>query len=252
MTIANEEVYMEGISRRAVTAAGFALALGVGAATPAKAQGQGWDLLPPGAAFLGIGASGIGTGNLDDRLAARGFPTFGTSALALSLGAYGILPGGLTVGAEWHGLVIGDGTHEGREVGLGGGYGTLGLGYMVELSPLARIHPRIGLGAGGMGLWLESDTGTVDFNAALDGAQSAPVLREPVLSRNSVVVDLGVGAELLPGGWGRGLMLGVRVGYLAAPFTSSWQLHDQQVSGGPAASLGGPYIRAMFGIGKGR
>lgn len=237
---------MAGIERRVTRGLLLALALGVGGVEPVGAQGQG--LLGAGAAYLGVGASGIATGELDDRLAARGYPTFGGSATALNLGAHLILPGGLTVGAEWHGLIIGDVTHQGRDVGIGGGYGTLGLGYVVQLSPRARIYPRLGLGGGGMGLWIESDS-VVEFDDVLADPKPIERVRRPVMNIISAVADLGVGAEFLPGGWGRGLMVGVRLGYLAAPSVTDWQLGDHTVNGGPAASIGGPYVRALIGIG---
>jgi len=44
-------------------------------------------------------------------------------------------------------------------------------------------------------------------------------------------------------------MVGLRLGYLAAPFGADWELYDHTVSGGPAASIGGPYIRALIGVG---
>jgi hypothetical protein len=185
---------------------------------------------------------------LDDRLAARGYPTFGRSAGGINLGAHLILPGGLTVGAEWHGLIIGNSEHEGRDVGVGGGYGTLGLGYVVELSPRLRVYPRLGLGGGGMGLWIERDS-VVEFDDVLANPKPVDRSREPVLNIVSAVADLGVGAEFLPGGWGRGLMLGLRFGYLAAPRGTDWQLRDDTVNNGPAAGIGGPYIRALIGIG---
>lgn len=237
-------VRAHGISKWTTIAVMLALA-----GTAGAAGGQG---IPGGAAFLGAGVSGVGTGDLDDRLAAHGYPTFGRAATGITLGAYHILAGGLTVGGEWHGLIIGDAAHQGRDVGIGGGYGTLGLGYMFELSPRTRVYPRIGIGGGALGLWLESDS-VAGFDDVL--ADPGPVPdrdRQPVLSRGSVVMDLGVGAELLPGGVGRGLMIGLRVGYLAAPSSTDWHLYDTDVSGGPTVTLAGPYIRGVVGIGRRR
>jgi len=224
----------------------LALTFGAGTVRPVAAKGQ--ELLGAGAAYLGVGASAIGTAELDDRLAARGYPAFGSSAVALNLGAHIILPGGLTAGAEWHGLIIGDAAHQGRAVGIGGGYGTLGLGYVVELSPRVRVYPRLGLGGGGMGLWMQSDS-VVGFDDVLANPQPVERPRQPVLSMVSPVVDLGVGAEVLPGGWARGLMVGLRLGYLAAPSDTNWELFDHTVSDGPPANIAGPYIRALIGIG---
>ena len=225
----------------------LALAGGTGlVSAPSQAQG----IFGAGAAFAGVGISGIGTRDLDGHLAARGYPTFGRTATGVTLGAYHILEGGLAVGGEWHGLIIGDATHRGREVGIGGGYGTLGLGYVFEISPRARVYPRIGLGGGGMGLWFETDS-AVEFDDVLADPEPVPDSdRQPVLSHGAFAMDFGLGAELLPGGFGRGLMIGLRLGYLASPSSGDWQLYDRDVRGAPAVTLAGPYIRGVVGIGR--
>lgn len=61
------------------------------------------------AAYLGVGASGIGTEELDDRLAERGYPTFGSSALALNVGAHVILPAGASIRGPYIRALIGIG-----------------------------------------------------------------------------------------------------------------------------------------------
>ena len=230
---------MRRITRRITLAGLLALAFGGGASAEAQA-----DLLGPGAGFIAAGASGIATGELDDWLAARGYPTFGGTAVSVGFGGYRILPGGVMLGGEFNGLVIGEETHEGREVGLGGGYLTLGVGYAVDLSPRARVYPRLGLGVGGMGLWIDRQD-TVAFEEVLAGETSVPD-RENVLSRDGVVVDLGAGAEFLPRGR-RGPLIGVRAGYLAASFGSEWDAYEHTVVGGPEASITGPYVRMTVG-----
>lgn len=244
---------MEVVTWRVGVGVLFALALG-GQADAAGAQA----ILGPGAAYLSIGGSAIGTEELDTRLEAGGYPSFGSSAVGIAIGAHRIFAGGLMLGGEWNGLGMGGEEHEGRDVALGGGYGTLGVGYAAELSPRFRIYPRLGVGGGGMGLWIESSDAEVEFDDVLadpDG-QSDP-RRETVLSHGGVVVDLGAGAELLGARSGRGAMIGLRLGYLMAPFTTGWKLDGYPVrglplTGGPDATIAGPYFRVMIGVGQGR
>jgi hypothetical protein len=231
---------MAGFVRRAALAGVLALALSVGAET---AQAQA-DFLGPGAGFISVGAQGIDTGELESFLDARGYPTFGRTAVTVGLGAYRILSSGVMLSGEFNGLIIGEEEHGGGDVGLGGGYVTLGVGYAVNLSPRARIYPRLGVGVGGMGLWVNQED-TVAFEDVLSGRTPIP-LREPVLSRDGVVFDLGAGAEILPGGR-RGPLIGVRAGYLAAPFSSDWDAYELTATGGPDSSISGPYARLTVG-----
>ena len=223
----------------------------------AAAEAQRAFLFGPGAEFIGAGVSRIATGSLDDRLAAQGYPTFGRTPVALSLGGHRVLANGLMLGAEWHGIVHGDEEHEGREVGLGGGYGTLSLGYAVELSPRARVYPRLGLGAGGLGLWIEDQEPDVGFDEVLgDPARYRDTLdhrdRETVLSHGGVLLDLGAGLELLSRAQGRGPMIGLRLGYVVMPFATDWRVGERSVTGGPTATLAGPYVRVVVGTGRRR
>ncbi|MBA3405031.1 MAG: hypothetical protein H0U13_10165 [Gemmatimonadaceae bacterium] len=222
-----------------------ALVLTVVTAQPADGQAA---LLGPGGAFIGAGVSRIGTRPLNDRLAANGYPTFGQAAVAVSIGGYRILSRALMLSAEWHGLIIGEEAHEGGEVGVGAGYGTLGVGYMVELSPYARVYPRLGLGVGGLGLWIQNHVDSVGFDEVLANPKPEPTLREPVLGRDGPVIDLGAGVEFFPARRDRGVLIGLRAGYLVAPFSSGWDLvYHGKASGGPDANISGAYVRIMVG-----
>lgn len=231
----------------------LALTLGPGASDAAAQQrASGGAVI----GYVAAGVSAIGTGELDDRLAALGYPAIGRTATGIAIGAYLLLESGVMLGGEWNGLITDAQTHEGRDVGLGGGYGTLGVGYAVDLSPRVRVYPRLGVGGGGMGLWVERDGEAVGFDDALaDPELHAPPHgpgdpgSELVLNRDGAVLDLGGGAELLPGGWGRGLLIGLRLGYLVAPFSGEWRLDERRVTGGPAATIGGPYVRVTIGGG---
>lgn len=225
----------------------FALAFSVGAER-LNAQAA---LLGPGTAYIGAGVSRIGTSEVDDRLAARGYPTFGQSAAALNLGANRLFSSRVMLGLEWHGLLMGEEVHQGRDVGMGGGWGTLGVGYAIDLTARTRFYPRVGIGGGGVALWIESDADSVGFDEVLANPVPAANPQEPVLSRDGFVVDVGAGVEFLPRRRGGGPLIGLRFGYLAAPWDSRWDLNygskAADVSGGPDANISGPYIRLIVG-----
>lgn len=229
----------------AAVAGWLTLAIGFGA-DAAAAQEQ--DPRGGYTGFFAAGVSEFATGELDDRLAAGGYPTFGNRGLGISLGAYRLLRSGVMLGGEWHFLGLGEKDHGGREIGLAGGYATLGVGYAVELSPRVRVYPRLGLGIGGMGLWTADDDadegGEVGFDEAL--ADSSAGSSFSTLSQGSGVVDVGAGAELLLGSRG-GPVVGLRLGYVATPFDQGWSRNGRSLRGAPSASVAGPYVRVLVG-----
>jgi hypothetical protein len=203
-------------------------------------------LLGPGAAFIGAGVSHTRTTELDERLAAHGYPTFGRNPFTINLGAYRILSSRVLLGFEGNGLVFGEKSDEGGDVGTGGGYATLGVGYMLQLSPRIRAYPRLGIGAGGMGMWIENDADSIPFDDVLANPRRGSN-KETILSRDGFVADVGAGVEFLRARRS-GAMLGLRVGYLIAPFSSAWDLVDTgKASSGPDATIAGPYIKVLIG-----
>jgi hypothetical protein len=206
--------------------------------TPADAQQRG----RPGAGFFAVGASLLDVDRLDTRLTAQGYPTFGRAALAIGGGGYRLLPGGVMLGLEGYGLHLGEEAHDGRSVTVAGGYGTFKVGYVVAGSGRGLLYPSVGVGGGGLTLLIGSRATNETFDEVLANPN-----RQAMLARPAFVVDLGAGAEVMPGGGPRGATLGIRAGYLFAPFGGAWRREGFVVSGGPEASLAGPYVRATIG-----
>jgi hypothetical protein len=214
------------------------LVLGLSSSVSAQAA-----LLGPGAAYISVGSAHIATDRLDDRLQALGYPKLGQSVGSGGIGGYRTLNMHWMLGAEITGVSTPRKTMGTSEFGVAGGYATLGLGYMKQVSPRVRIYPRLGLGAGGITLWIET-ADTVPFDAVLTNPQPVSSSQR-LLSRDGGVVDLGIGAEFLPKGW---FLIGVRAGYLAASFgDSNWRMQNGTATNGPAASIAGPYLRVMLG-----
>ena len=213
-------------------------------AAPAAAQA---DLLGPGAAYISAGISLMSTGALDDRLDERGYPTFGRSATAFGIGGYRVLSSSVMLGLEANPFFIGEESRAEGDVSLGGGFATLGVGYAIPITRRVRVYPRIGIGAGGLTMEFETATDSVDFDDMLDAPTPAPIEPDAALSRDGIVFDVGGGAELLTGGNG-GVLIGLRAGYLFAPWDDEWDLvYQGHAIGGPDASIAGPYVRLAVG-----
>lgn len=228
----------------------IALFAGAAAGETASAQAQPRS---PRAFYLAVGASNLANGELDDRLISQGYPSFGETAISGTLGARSTLANGVTISGEWTGLLIGEHAHGDDDVGLGGGYATLGAGYGVALSERAILEPRLGVGVGGFGLWIDREEAAgedpgIGFDEVLADPARVPA-RETVLGRDGLVVDLGATLEFVPGDpAGRGPVLGLRTGYLAGSLLSEWSTAGRPISDAPEASLSGPYLRILVGL----
>jgi hypothetical protein len=234
--------------RRFTAATTLLLALGA-SATSARAQAS---LLGPGAAYVGGGMARVRTSGLDDRLEANGYPTFGQNAVTLGIGAYRTFANRMMFGIEASPFFVGEESHDANDVSLGGGHATLGFGYLFPLTPRMRVYPRVGVGAGGMAVEFDSDSDTIDFDDVLADPAPRPIEPDPVLARDGIVFDLGGGAEFLSRG-DRGALVGVRIGYLVAPWDDDWELvYHGGASGGPDASISGFYARLVVGFAWGR
>lgn len=222
------------------------IALGSGPRAIAQAQSEPSQSLT---AFVGIGRSITATGDFSDRLVANGYPDFGSTPTAVSAGVNWVLRTGLLLSGEWSYLQLGGGERQGRDVGLGGGYATLGVGYALSPAPRVRFFPRLGIGVGGMGLWSEepddAPDGDVAFDAWLANPNSNP--DHATLSQASMVLDLGAGAEYLLHARAGGPLLGLRLGYVATPFDQGWTRDGRTVTGAPRATVAGPYARIVIG-----
>lgn len=237
------------IQRRPARLGLVALALCASAAGQAKGQ---WF---QGSGYIGVGASRTATGELDDALAASSYPRFGSGAAQVSIGAYATVASRVMLGGEWVGVIKGSQKNAGRTIWLGGGFGTLGIGYAMHVKPRLRVYPRLAAGIGGLGLTFDSIEDTVNFRDALANPEAQAALSrgfQPSLTREHGIVDVGAGAEFLPSRSGRGALVGVRLGLIMAGSSSDWRFNKRPVRSGPAATMAGPYIRMVVGLGTWR
>jgi hypothetical protein len=130
--------------------------------------------------------------------------------------------------------------------------GELQAGYNVYRNRGFSVYPLLGVGGGGARVWAKTS----------DAAQ-APLLADEVgnvddgfeVSKPIAVVDLGLGIQTVIG-FGRsgesGIGLGLQIGYLIQWLDADWSnanLEDGPSIEGPAADVGGAYIRLSIGWG---
>ncbi|CAM3514340.1 hypothetical protein [Salinibacter ruber] len=227
------------------------LFLGLGALTTVHAQDTNEDAPgdepvaeEQGAGFFAVGTQFTDLAPLNDRLGGAGYPTFASEMVSLGGGGYGVVANRLMLGGEGHGLLTADGSFQGRNVSVGGGYGLFNLGYLFRPASGLRVYPLLGLGGGGLQLDIENAGTADDFDDVLDNPN-----RSASVGQASFLVSLGGGLEYQFGtpGEGRTARLGLRAGYMVSALRSDWQLGDSALAGGPDASMQGPFLRLTIG-----
>jgi len=205
---------------------------------------------PTGRGYLQMGVHALDLGPLNDRLAAQGIPTFSNRFVTLGFGGHRER-GRLLIGGEGHGLLEQSETAGAFQRKLSGGYGFFDLGWMLARSPAVRAYTLLGVGAGGMNL-KTTERALPSFDDVL-----AEPRRGSDLAVGNLLVQFGAGAEYIQrlspdAERGRGLALGVRAGYVLAPWKSEWNLGGSEVPGGPSLGLDGFYLRFSLGGAGGR
>lgn len=225
--------------------------LALGALATVRAQPEDDNETDPpgieaeGTGFFALGVHAVNLAPLNDQLSGAGYPTFATEMLSFGGGGHGVVAGRILLGGTGHGVVSPSKGYQGREVGVGGGYGLATLGYLFRPSPKLRVFPQLGVGGGGLQLEIGS-AGAEQFDDVLQNPN-----RSATLQQGSVLLRVGAGLEYLfgPTHDGGQFRLGLRVGYLLSPYDTDWNLDEHTLSGGPDASLGGPFFQLTIGGG---
>lgn len=200
---------------------------------------------PGGGGYFAIGTHLTNLGSLNERLSEAGYPTFASEMISIGGGGYGVAGGRLLLGGEGYGLLSANKGYQGRNVSVGGGYGLFTLGYLLRPEQHLRVYPQVGIGGGGLMLEI-GNTGAEDFDDVLNNPN-----RSATLEKGSLLLSLGVGVEyqFSEPGDESGFQIGLRAGYLLAPYDTSWEIGESSLSSGPDATIGGPFLRLTIGGG---
>lgn len=200
-----------------------------------------------GMVYYTVGGNLLNPSALNTQLQPAGYQSFDSWSWGQGIGLYGVFKR-VMVGLEYQSL-FGQLVSQNQDyLRLDGSYATLDAGYMVIATPTFQVYPYIGIGRGLMNL-----RGSQTLNGPLGVSQGSNQNLNTV-SAGSWLLDFGLGANLtLPMSTGssdpRGPAASLRAGYLLPLGTTEWSSNQLPVSGGPALSPGGFYLRLMLGFG---
>jgi hypothetical protein len=205
------------------------------------------EALYGGAAFFMGGGIFTNQKPINDAFAARGYPQVSSSLVTLGSGGYFRI-NRLLLGGEGYWTVKRSSSSPTFDTSVSGGMGFLDVGYIVGRWGNLALFPMLALGGGGI-TYTVVPKGSGSFDQVLD----TPT-RGASLTTGGFIGQLMIGTDYLFNSSTkpdevRGPLLGVRIGY-ALPLThGGWSLFGSNVDGGPSVSLGGPFVRLVFGGG---
>ncbi len=216
-------------------------------AVPAQAQVPDPDARRSLAGYFMMGGSLLDIDDLNGQLTARLYEPFSDRFFSLGGGLHLIVNQAIIAG-ELHALLAEQGsvTNGTFTSTLTGGYGSLGVGYLILDGGALDLYPLLGAGWGGMSMELV-ERGAPTFGEVLDDPA-----RGSRLTNHGPVVSFSLGGDyVFEAGRdaGKGFLIGIRAGYAYAPVEGDWRLGDVDVPAGPAMSVTGPFVRIMLGAG---
>lgn len=218
---------------------------------------KAWSDKESGKGYFLFGSGKFEVGDLSLALEDKGYSSVSRSPLngladsfiSFGLGSHGVV-NGVLIGWELNGLTSRETTTStgSYRTALTGGYGFFNVGYLTYSMNGLDIYPMLGIGGGGLSLKLAARR-TLSFDQILaDPEQSVELKTGGFLLNPALGLDYMLSlssAEKREGG----VVLGLRVGYVLAPLKGAWRMDGADVVGGPQASVAGPYVHLVVGMG---
>jgi hypothetical protein len=198
--------------------------------------------------YFGVGGNALDTDDLSDRVEARGYGALEPGGIGFATARYQFR-GRFVGGIEGHMTQRDEANNGAFEAKLSGRYATINVGYLALDRPTIKLYPLVGGGYGDLTLRLYEDAADPDFDGTLDNPR-----RGSSLSSRGWLLNAGLGGDFIvpirrSEDHTRGLAFGLRAGYLFDLSSGDWeQFSDENVGGGPEASLAGPYLRLLIGF----
>lgn len=196
-------------------------------------------------------AGGVGVfdmTSLNDDLAAAGYSRMENPFITLGGGGT-IRLGHLVLGGEGHWLrnVGGEAESDEFRFDVSGGYGLARLGFDVVQWRGLSIYPIVGIGGGRLRIDILREGG-----AGFDDVLADPA-REVRMTQRALLLDASLGIDYRFEVRKRGdhvsyFTIGVRGGYMFAPYSGGWNTEGAELSGGPELGFSGPVVQLMIGF----
>jgi opacity protein-like surface antigen len=189
---------------------------------------------------------------LNDDLETGGYSQMQNPFITLGLGGT-IRFGHLVLGGEGHWLrnVGGEAESNDFRLNVSGGYALARVGFDVLQWGGLSIYPIVGIGGGRVRVDILQEGGASFEDVLADPA------REVRLTQRALLLDASLGVDYRfefreQQGRASYFTIGVRGGYLFAPYSGGWRSAGAEISGGPDLDLNGPVVQLMIGFsGKG-
>jgi hypothetical protein len=232
------------------------LCVGAALFVAASASGQGVGAghgRPFDALVLSTGMSTMSVEALNARMTPSQFAPLSNDAVSYGASGYVALDRAL-LGAEFAQSMFGEeGLNNGRTDALSAIHGMVTVAYAVVSTERLSVFPQLGVGLGRVAVALRDRTGsgTTSTQPTFDEVAQAPG-SESLMSGRHLLYGFGGGADYLVSraGSSTGVVLGLRAGLLASPNRTTWTRNGQTIVAGPDAAAGGPYLRAVVGVGR--
>jgi opacity protein-like surface antigen len=197
--------------------------------------------------FLG----GVGFNDLEginNRLGDSGYSELDVPNLSLGLGG-DMSVGRLIVGAEWQWLrnVGTEASRNDLRADISSNYWLFRVGFDVAHWRGLRVYPLFGIGSGVTKFTAASESGG-SFDNVLDNPA-----RDLRMSQRALLLDASLGVDYRfkvkeTEYKSSFFTVGVRGGYLFAPYSSGWKTASAEISNGPDFMATGPAVQLVLGI----
>jgi len=210
-------------------------------------------------AYFILGMNKLGISAINDNLEQKEYSTYSPNFISMGGGSHIGTPYFL-IGGEGYGFFS---KQKSQNIGglyrtsLDAGYGFFNIGRVLYLKKKFKICSFLGLGGGTIKLKINENESPSSFCEVLNN----PKLYSE-LTLGGFLVDLSLRFEILfplskptkssdednslDSGY---YPIGIRVGYVLAPFDDNWEVDNIELPVGPIIGMLGPYIRISFGLG---